>query len=107
MPAGEVTFRSKVARRHRVEHRDTYPPEFGVTARYKAEGQIAGPAFSDKRCGPYLHQASLGLCCALLAIVLQVGSQCLAPHLVRPQVHTSYLRGPVQPVHGRLHEDYK
>ena len=50
MPAGEVTFRSKVARRHRVEHRDTYPPEFGVTARYKAEGQIAGPSFSDRRC---------------------------------------------------------
>jgi hypothetical protein len=49
VPAGEVTFRSKVARRHRVEHRDTYPPEFGVTARYKAEGQIAGPSFSDRR----------------------------------------------------------
>ena len=73
VPAGEVTFRCKVARRHRVEHRDTYPPEFGVTARYRAEGQIAGPSFSDKRWAP---PGLLTLATAWCGVVSQWGRGC-------------------------------
>lgn len=52
MPAGELTFKAPVGRLNRLDHRDMYPPEFAVTQRYKAQGQVAGPGMTNKRCLP-------------------------------------------------------
>lgn len=52
VPAGELTFKAPVGRLNRLDHRDAYPPEFAVTQRYKGEGQVAGPGFSNKRWVP-------------------------------------------------------
>ena len=41
MPCGRVSFRAKLARRHRLDARDLYPEEMGVTARLPGEGRIA------------------------------------------------------------------
>ena len=33
VPAGSVSFRAKTGRKHRLEARDVYPDELGITAR--------------------------------------------------------------------------
>lgn len=52
VPAGEITFRAPVGRLNRLDHRDMYPPEFAVTQRYKASGQVAAPGYTNKRWVP-------------------------------------------------------
>ncbi|KAK9809054.1 hypothetical protein WJX72_008588 [[Myrmecia] bisecta] len=50
VPAGEMTFKAKVGRQHRLDGRDTYyPPELGVVARYKGKGRVAAPGFRDPK----------------------------------------------------------
>ncbi|GLC35951.1 hypothetical protein PLESTB_000522600 [Pleodorina starrii] len=49
VPAGEVSFRAKVGRRHRLDSRDVYPDELGITARYKGEGRVAMAGYKSPR----------------------------------------------------------
>lgn len=49
VPAGVVSFRAKVGRRHRLDSRQVYPDELGVTARYRGEGRVAQRGFAQPR----------------------------------------------------------
>ncbi|KXZ56396.1 hypothetical protein GPECTOR_1g351 [Gonium pectorale] len=49
VPAGEVSFRAKVGRRHRLDSRDVYPEELGIMARYKGEGRVAMAGYKSPR----------------------------------------------------------
>lgn len=49
VPAGSVSFRAKVGRKHRLDARDVYPDELGIMARYKGEGRVANKAFTQPR----------------------------------------------------------
>ncbi|EFJ44752.1 hypothetical protein VOLCADRAFT_106212 [Volvox carteri f. nagariensis] len=49
VPAGEVSFRAKVGRRHRLDSRDVYPDELGIVARYKGEGRVAMAGYKSPR----------------------------------------------------------
>lgn len=49
LPAGEVSFRAKVGRRHKLSARDVYPDELGIMARYKGEGRVAMPGYKSPR----------------------------------------------------------
>lgn len=48
MPAGSVSFKARIGRRHRLDPNE-YPPELGVVSRYKGEGRIALQNFSNPR----------------------------------------------------------
>lgn len=49
VPAGFVSFRAKVGRKHRLTARDVYPDDLGITARYKGEGRVAQKGFTQPR----------------------------------------------------------
>ncbi|GIL43379.1 hypothetical protein Vafri_1149 [Volvox africanus] len=49
VPAGEISFRAKVGRRHRLDSRDVYPDDLGIVARYKGEGRVAMAGYKSPR----------------------------------------------------------
>lgn len=49
VPAGSISFRAKVGRKHRLAVRDVYPDELGITARYQGEGRVAQKGFTQPR----------------------------------------------------------
>lgn len=49
VPAGSLSFRAKVGRRHRLEPSEEYPPDLGVVVRYKGEGRIAATGYRNPR----------------------------------------------------------
>ncbi len=51
VPAGNVSFRAKIGRKHRRSGFDLmYPPELEIIARYAGEGRVAHKGFKDARC---------------------------------------------------------
>ncbi|PKU73725.1 protein EXECUTER 1, chloroplastic isoform X1 [Dendrobium catenatum] len=49
IPAGEVVFRAKVGKKNQLPHKGIIPEEFGVIARYRAQGRLADPGFQNPR----------------------------------------------------------
>lgn len=50
VPAGNVSFRAKISRKHRHSGFDLmYPPELEIVARYAGEGRVAHKGFTDAR----------------------------------------------------------
>ena len=50
VPAGHVSFRAKIGRKHRRSGYDLmYPPELEISARYAGEGRVAHKGFRDAR----------------------------------------------------------
>ncbi|GAX77454.1 hypothetical protein CEUSTIGMA_g4898.t1 [Chlamydomonas eustigma] len=49
VPAGTVSFRARIGRKHKLDGRDVYPDELGITARYKGEGRVAQKGFTQPR----------------------------------------------------------
>ncbi|GFH06863.1 DUF3506 domain-containing protein [Haematococcus lacustris] len=47
VPAGVMSFRAKVGRKHKLSARDVYPEELGAIARYKGEGKVAQKGYSQ------------------------------------------------------------
>ena len=48
VPAGNVSFRALIGRKHRTTGWDVmYPPELDVQARYPGEGRVAQQGFKD------------------------------------------------------------
>lgn len=57
VPAGNVSFRALIGRKHRSSGYDMmYPPELDVQARYPGEGRVAQQGFKDAWCAAYLSQ---------------------------------------------------
>ena len=66
VPAGAVSFRAKIGRRHRRGGYDmVYPPELEVAGRYAGEGRVAHKGFKDARCA---HRARMHACTSSFAV---------------------------------------
>ncbi len=53
VPAGHVSFRARIGRKHRRSGYDLmYPPELDISARYAGEGRVAHKGFKDARSAP-------------------------------------------------------
>ena len=60
VPAGNVSFRALIGRKHRSSGFDMmYPPELDVQARYPGEGRVAQQGFKDAWCAAHLPRLSL------------------------------------------------
>ena len=54
VPAGNVSFRALIGRKHRSSGYDMmYPPELDVQARYPGEGRVAQQGFKDAWCAAH------------------------------------------------------
>ena len=49
VPAGQISFKAKVGRKYKLTNSEEYPEELGVIARYKGEGCVAQPGFTNPK----------------------------------------------------------
>lgn len=49
VPAGQLSFRAGIARDNKMPETRQLPPEYGIRARYRGEGQVAGIGFKNPR----------------------------------------------------------
>ena len=59
VPAGAITFRARIGRRHRQRSEDAYPPELGVTACYRGQGRVANRGFGNPKCAPQIPERTV------------------------------------------------
>ncbi len=74
VPAGHVSFRAKIGRKHRRSGYDLmYPPELEISARYAGEGRVAHKGFRDARSvtEPSFHSAFPGSCLTLWKLFIR------------------------------------
>lgn len=68
VPAGNISFRALIRRKHRATGYDVmYPPELDVQARYPGEGRVAQQGFKDAWYACYQMPALIcSACCTKL-----------------------------------------